>query len=119
MSRWRRIAEAAAAQCGRGTLPSIAQPQAFEDVLKMVGSRYALLPTLAEQGTPLGDHRVHLQRAREATVIIGPEGDFSPEEVALAKQYGAHPITLGRATLRSETAALVTLTVLQHLVGVL
>ena len=49
--------------------------------------------------------------------MIGPEGDFSEEEVALAKRCGAHPVTLGRATLKSETAAVVTLALLQHFAG--
>ena len=119
MKRWRRIAESAAAQCGRCLLPSIAEPRPFEDVLKTVGSRYALLPTLVEPGTPLGDHRGRLEQVREVMVLIGPEGDFTAEEVALAKRHGAHPVTLGRATLRSETAAIATLALLQHLAGVL
>ena len=119
MKRWRRIAEAAAAQCGRSVLPVIAEPQEFEGVLQAVGSRYTLLPTLVEPGTPLGDHGSRLQRVREVAVLIGPEGDFSAEEVALAKRHGAHPVTLGRATLRSETAAIATLAILQHMAGAL
>ena len=117
LARWRRIIEAAAAQCGRASLPVIAAPQAFEDVLKTAGARYVLLPTLAEAGHPLGDHAAAVQRAGEVMIMIGPEGDFSPEEVALAKARGAHPVTLGRARLKSETAAVVTLAVLQHLIG--
>ena len=43
----------------------------------------------------------------EATVLIGPEGDFSPEEVELAIKAGYRPISLGSSRLRTETAALV------------
>ena len=43
----------------------------------------------------------------DALVLIGPEGDFSPEEVQLAIQHGFRPITLGKSRLRTETAALV------------
>ena len=43
----------------------------------------------------------------EATVLIGPEGDFSPEEVALAIKAGYRPVSLGSSRLRTETAALV------------
>ena len=43
----------------------------------------------------------------EATVLIGPEGDFSPEEVELAVKAGFRPISLGSSRLRTETAALV------------
>jgi len=42
-----------------------------------------------------------------ALILIGPEGDFSPEEIALALQNGFEPISLGESRLRTETAALV------------
>ncbi len=48
-----------------------------------------------------------LTPGEDALVLIGPEGDFSPEEVQLAIQHGFRPITLGRSRLRTETAALV------------
>ena len=48
-----------------------------------------------------------LQCGEDALVLIGPEGDFSPEEVQKAIANGFHPITLGRSRLRTETAALV------------
>ena len=48
-----------------------------------------------------------LQPDENALVLIGPEGDFSPEEVQKAMSYGFRPITLGRSRLRTETAALV------------
>ena len=48
-----------------------------------------------------------LQPGEDALVLIGPEGDFSPEEVQKAIANGFRPITLGRSRLRTETAALV------------
>ena len=54
--------------------------------------------------TPL---RQALQPAQDALVLIGPEGDFSPNEVALAVAEGFTPVTLGNTRLRTETAALV------------
>lgn len=57
-----------------------------------------------------GDERMPLQQLydgqRDALVLIGPEGDFSPREVEAALQAGFHPITLGPCRLRTETAAL-------------
>lgn len=47
------------------------------------------------------------QKGQNALVLIGPEGDFSPEEVTLAKENGFVPVSLGEARLRTETAALV------------
>ena len=48
-----------------------------------------------------------LDSQADALVLIGPEGDFSREEVALAESCGFQPISLGRSRLRTETAALV------------
>lgn len=51
--------------------------------------------------------RQTLQPAEDALVLIGPEGDFSPDEVAEAIRQGFKPVTLGNTRLRTETAALV------------
>lgn len=48
-----------------------------------------------------------LKSGEDALVMIGPEGDFSREEVRMAVEYGFQPISLGRSRLRTETAALV------------
>lgn len=48
-----------------------------------------------------------LVTGEDATVLIGPEGDFSPEEVDLAIKAGYRPVSLGSSRLRTETAALV------------
>lgn len=119
MARWRRIVTEAAAQCGRATLPVVEEPQRFEAVVKTLSSRYALLLTLAGSGVPLGEHLKRLGGAAEVVILIGPEGDFSPEEVSLAQRAGAHPVSLGKTVLRSETAAIATLAILQHALGLL
>lgn len=73
------------------------------------GGRYV---AYCDEGTPLAE-RVELfgamgeeaQRGRrEFCVLIGPEGDFSPEEIALARGCGFRPVTLGESRLRTETA---------------
>ncbi|MGB1267343.1 MAG: RsmE family RNA methyltransferase, partial [Schleiferiaceae bacterium] len=57
-----------------------------------------------------------LTKGLATTILIGPEGDFSPSEIALAKQIGAKPIHLGSSRLRTETAGLVAVaTVYQQL----
>jgi len=119
MARWRRIVTEAAAQCGRATLPVVEEPQRLEAVVKTLGLRYALLLTLAASGVSLGEHLQRLGGAAEVVILIGPEGDFSPEEVSLAQRAGAQPVSLGKATLRSETAAVATLAILQHTLGML
>lgn len=119
MERWRRIVTEAAAQCGRATLPVVEEPQRFEEVLKTLGGRYVLVPTLAASGAPLEDHLKRLAGVSDVIILIGPEGDFTPEEVSLAQRAGAHPASLGKTVLRSETAAMTTLAILQHTLGML
>lgn len=54
-----------------------------------------------------------LQHGTESTVLIGPEGDFSVDEVKLALQYGYRSVSLGTSRLRTETAALVAVHMMQ------
>ena len=49
-----------------------------------------------------------------ALILVGPEGDFTPAEIALAKSAGCRPITLGPIVLRTETAAIYCLSVLSY-----
>ena len=113
LARWQRIAEEASSQCGRATVPIIEEPQTFARVLERRRGCLAILFTLLD-GSPLEEHLPDLKGACEAAILIGPEGDFSPEEVALAKQHGIRTARLGRLVLRSETAAIATLAILQH-----
>ena len=46
------------------------------------------------------------QKGKDTLVLIGPEGDFSAEEIALAKQQGYLPVSLGKNRLRTETAGI-------------
>jgi 16S rRNA (uracil1498-N3)-methyltransferase len=47
-------------------------------------------------------------------ILVGPEGDFTPAEISLAKSHGCQPVTLGPIILRTETAAIYCLSVLSH-----
>ena len=51
----------------------------------------------------------------EACILIGPEGDFSPEEIQLAVEHNYHPISLGNTRLRTETAGIVAATLAVNL----
>ena len=113
--RWQRIATEAAEQCGRTTIPLIDPPQAFKAFLPAVErTSLVLMPTLAVTAIPLSEVLNARAPVQEVAVLIGPEGDFSREEVALAEQYGARPVSLGPLTLRAETAAIATLAIVSH-----
>ncbi len=117
-ARWQRIAAAAAAQCGRATVPPLDAPERFEQaVAKGRGAGLILLPTLRAK-TSIAEALSSVALApKEILVFIGPEGDFTPEEITFAQQHGARAVRLGRLTLRSETAAIALLAVVQHAAG--
>lgn len=116
--RWQRIATEAAQQSGRTTIPQIDPPQSFEALLPCLERHSVMLmPTLAVTALSLSDVLKDVPSAAEVAVLIGPEGDFSREEVAQAQAHGARPVSLGPLTLRAETAALATLSIVSYTVG--
>lgn len=117
MERWTRIMESAAAQCGRAILPTCEEPRAVAGLLEHLRGRPAMMLTLVPGSAPLSAGLRALSAGRELTALIGPEGDFSPEEVALARQCGVWAVHAGRSILRTETAAIALLAVLQHALG--
>jgi 16S rRNA (uracil1498-N3)-methyltransferase len=115
LARWHRIAAEAATQCGQPSLPTIEPPQRFDRFLATLGRESRLLiPTLAVRCPSLATVLKAVRRPRAAVALIGPEGDFTADEVALAQRCGARPVSLGPLTLRSETAAIVMVAILQH-----
>ena len=112
---WRGVVIAACEQSGRNDLMQVYAPVELShwlaNIKNEVGSKFILLPdgaaTLHAQPKPQG----------QVTLLIGPEGGFSPEEAAMAKQAGFIPVLLGPRVLRTETAALAGITALQMLWG--
>jgi len=129
VARWQRIAQEAAKQCRRATVPTVDLPQSFEAFLHQVtglpapgssgqaGRPLILMPTLAVTAIPLSEALKESHSSETVLVLIGPEGDFSPEEVALAQAHGARPVSLGTLTLRTETAAIAVLAVIRCAFG--
>jgi 16S rRNA (uracil1498-N3)-methyltransferase len=79
----------------------------FEDLLRKTGGTEAglFIAHCAENRMGLLQHLY--QKGRDATVLIGPEGDFTPEEINQAMNAGYIPVSLGGNRLRTETAGLV------------
>ncbi len=113
-SHWRAIAIAACEQCGRNRLPEVALPLRLREFLRQpAGESVRLLLS------PAATRRIEdLPRpAGGATVLIGPEGGLSDEEQALAEATGYTAVNLGPRVLRTETAAIAALTLLQRAFG--
>jgi len=105
LERWRRIAISAAEQSRRDSLPEIAGVYGLSEVLARAGGfDLRLVAALTERGVSL---RKALAATRPASVLalVGPEGDFTPTEVAAAVAAGFIPVSLGSRVLRVETAA--------------
>lgn len=105
--RLRRIVLSAAKQSLKAAVPEIAEPVSVKDFINGCSSEGLRLIAYCFEGEKL-DIRKALEEsgAGDITVLIGPEGDFSPEEVALAIEKGFRPVTLGPSRLRTETAGL-------------
>ncbi len=112
---WRSIAIAACEQSGRNDLPQIHVPQDIETWMLSVqntpGSKFILLPGGATQ------LQLQPKPLMRVTLLIGPEGGFSADEANIALQMGFAPILLGPRVLRTETAAIASISALQTLWG--
>ena len=118
--KWRLVAIEAIKQCGSAWLPQIEPPVTPKQLL----ARHETfeLPLIASLQSDSRHPREYFRSfhtksgrmPRSISIWVGPEGDFTPDEVALVTSSGAFPISLGRLVLRSETAAIYCLSVLNY-----
>ena len=137
-AKWHQVAIEAAKQCGQNWLPRVRTPQKLKDFFSSVeaGILTRTSPDAADTAATTAFHlrligslqpdAVHLKRIlddyvdqhrdrpKSVLMMVGPEGDFTPAELALAKTHGCQPITLGPIILRVETAAIYCLSVLSY-----
>jgi len=106
LKRWNKIAQNAARQSQRSTIPLIEPVTPVESVISNSQSfDLKLIPTLDGERKHIKDVLAKAKPAN-ALVLIGPEGDFTPQEVELAKSEGFIPVSLGDTVLRVATAAI-------------
>ena len=119
LERWQRISLAACKQSGR-TIPMQIDPvMSFTDLISSNTHPEEALKLLfweEERNVRLRD-LPGLPAAMNITVLLGPEGGVSSEEVGLAKEHGWTTVCLGRQILRAETASLAVVSIIQHLTG--
>jgi 16S rRNA (uracil1498-N3)-methyltransferase len=140
--RWQRIIAEAAEQSRRGKLPALRQAVLLANALEGVaGRKLSFIPWEEEHGASLGGAiassiaaapppaeqahstaKAHAQpvaprRPFAINLFIGPEGGFTPGEIAVARQYGVIPVTLGPRILRADTAGLVAATIILQQMG--
>lgn len=120
-AKWEIVAIEAAKQCGQNWLPEVQSPRTLAQFfaerlpydLQLIGSLQSdalhLKQILAEYC-----HAHKGNRPASVLMLVGPEGDFTPAELNLARSHGCCPITLGPIILRVETAAIYCLSVLSY-----
>lgn len=104
----RKIAVSAMKQSEQAYLPELLSPLSFDKFLRQLPppeSRLRLIAHHAEDAVSF--KQIALKPGQEILLAVGPEGGFSEEEVAQAKESGFQPLNLGDQVLRSETAAVV------------
>jgi 16S rRNA (uracil1498-N3)-methyltransferase len=121
-SKWQQIAVEAAKQCGQNWLPHVHGPRKLLELFSVVADESfdlqligSLQPGAQHLKKVLENYsREHQHLPRSVLMLVGPEGDFTPAELALAHRHGCQPITLGPIILRVETAAIYCLSILSY-----
>jgi len=109
-SRAEKIVLQASKQSQRYFIPEISVLTAFDDILKPEADERLI----AHCREDLTRHPLSVKYGNEDTLIlIGPEGDFTSEEIAKAEDAGFRPVILGENRLRTETAGILAVALLQ------
>ena len=107
-ARWQAIAESAAKQSKRNTIPIVSDVLSYKQAMeKAMEMGLFLVPYENERGMEATKEALaKMERGTSVGVLIGPEGGFEPKEIALAKEAGGLCVSLGARILRAETAAI-------------
>ncbi|KTD07664.1 16S rRNA (uracil(1498)-N(3))-methyltransferase [Legionella jamestowniensis] len=113
LAQWQAIAIAACEQCGRNQVPKIEASLYLNDYLQrhLHALKFVLHP---DMGKSWRDYQILTDNI---ALLIGPEGGFSAQEIEQILSYNFNPLSLGPRVLRTETAAIAALSVLQAICG--
>ncbi|HEY3136275.1 MAG TPA: 16S rRNA (uracil(1498)-N(3))-methyltransferase [Blastocatellia bacterium] len=119
LQRWQRISLEALKQCGRRKLVEITAPRKVAEFLRdeAHSQKQALLLFSERDGARLEEALDEISMPRSVVALVGPEGGWADDELDLLKQHESRGLTLGPRVLRTETAALVAITLIQHALG--
>lgn len=117
LERWQRIAREAARQSLRPAVPRVSFARDLAEVVSQSDHSVKLLLWEGEEAGTLRRLLAELPAPESIAVIVGPEGGLAPEEVALATRGGFVPVSLGKRIIRTETAGLAILAILQFCWG--
>ncbi|ARN73710.1 16S rRNA (uracil(1498)-N(3))-methyltransferase [Oceanicoccus sagamiensis] len=112
LQHWQHIAISACEQCGRNQIPVVNNLSTADDWVKTVDAEKKLV--LHHRTEQALDASLSI---RSSALLVGPEGGLSQREIVEAEQQGFIPLQLGPRVLRTETAPLAAITLLQHIWG--
>ena len=116
--RWQRIADEAAKQSKRLTIPTVKLPMGFSEMVKEIPEDVQVLVAYEdEKKQGLHTQLKTLDQTKPIAVIIGPEGGFEESEIQMLRDNGARIVGLGPRILRTETASLAFIAILQYECG--
>jgi len=113
LAHWRGVVAAACEQCGRNRLPKVGPISSLDELLQEKNERSARIFLSPDASGGLRQ----LERAGSVLVLVGPEGGLSAEERRFAQRCGFIPVRFGPRILRTETAPLAAIAVLQAMWG--
>ena len=121
ITRWQKIAESAAKQSGRSTIPEIKNIINIEKVNQLIKEYDSVIVAYENEKENTIKHELLILKEKvktnnkiEIAIVIGPEGGLEEKDVELLKQNGAKIVTLGNRILRTETVALNVLSVIMY-----
>jgi 16S rRNA (uracil1498-N3)-methyltransferase len=114
LERWERIVSEAARQCGRLDVPSVSWSPNAKEAAAESGQELRLMLWEGERESSLKDVLEAAKKPVSVIVAIGPEGGFDPLEVQNFSEHGFQPVSLGSRILRTETASIAILAVMQY-----
>lgn len=115
LARWRKIAKEAAEQSGRGKIPEITEVVNLSEALKQAKNHdLSIIPYEMEEDSSIKNILIKNKEIRSIMLAIGPEGGFSKEEVENAKKSGFRSVSLGKRILRTETAGMAALSMINY-----
>ena len=117
LERWQKIAASAAEQSGRGQIPTVRALESFREAVKLASqAENAVLLYENEENYSL-KNALEDTPCKTVSLMTGPEGGFTTEEIQIAKEAGLKICTLGPRILRCETAPLCALTAVMFFYG--
>jgi 16S rRNA (uracil1498-N3)-methyltransferase len=117
LDHWRKTAVSACEQCGRNQLPELEVPARLKDALDAIAEFDLALLLDPRSAIGLATALTGHSEAKKVLICTGPEGGFTAEEVEMAQQAGMLPVHAGPRVLRTETAPLVAISMVQTLLG--